>query len=108
MSDRFFLICNDDRNAPLVELVGVKSTDEFTSLLTVAKKDRALEVLVWGIVIDSDALYDARSLPPSDFNFILVKVLLRRLLHHVRPHRFDPCNDSEKLRKYLRHVWRIS
>ena len=106
MSDRFFLVSNDD-NVPLVELVGVGSTGEFTRLLVAVSCDRVLASLLWGIVLDCNTPDDVRAVPPSDVSFILVKVLLRRLLRRVRPLRFDHCNDSEKLRKYLRHVWRL-
>lgn len=106
MADRFFLICGAD-SAPLIEIIGPTSMNQFSEIVKVMGEDRVLSVLAWGIVVDSEIPDDARSVPPSDINFMLMKVLIRRLLQYVTPYKFDVTDkDPEELRRYVRRAWR--
>lgn len=106
MADRFFLV-SSDYTKPLIELVGAGSADEFRDLVQRAGSDRTLSSRLWAVVVDNGTPGDVESVPLSDINFMLAKVLMRRLLLHIRPYKFDAHNDSEHLLNYLRQAWGI-
>lgn len=104
MADRFFLVCSDN-DLPLVELVGLDKDDFLKLMMNLGNTD--LVSMAWGLILDDHTPDDVRSVLRSEVNFVIIKILLRRLFEHEPVRRFNGGSGVECVEAYLRRVWNL-